>query len=449
MNKKLIATLTTSLLLGTFSSCNILEKQKPQVSLATETVFSNTAGARAALTGCYGGLTSINYYGLRYPIFADMLADNLAHSGTFPSFAEFFNRNLLPQNTEVTSMWTALYDAINRTNNFVVGAEALNSEDFKAEKAASIAEARGLRGFHYANLVRYWGGVPIVLTPTTSTSPSALNVTRATEAEVYKQALEDLTFAETNAPDPGAASAGKLNKLVASALKSRVHLYTKEWQLALDAANRVINSRRYSLVSSYRALYDAKNGAETIWELQFDTNNTNQFAFFFFPAAAGGRNEMRPATSLPGAYETGDTRRAASIGQTGGTLPVGAVTKYFRIATSNDNIHLIRYAEVLLNAAEAQNELGRTTEAVALVNQIRQRAGLAPSTAATQADVRLAIERERRVEFAFEGHRWFDIKRTDRLQGALNVNPADKVRFLPIPFRETINNPNMKQNEGY
>ena len=107
-----VALLGTLGLAGT--SCDKILDQQPQNQLAVDQVFTDLAGANAALTGTYGGLTSVNYYGLRYPVFADLLADNLAHLGTFPSFAEFKNRNIQPSNAEVQSMWTAIYSTINR-----------------------------------------------------------------------------------------------------------------------------------------------------------------------------------------------------------------------------------------------------------------------------------------------------------------------------------------------
>jgi starch-binding outer membrane protein, SusD/RagB family len=440
------------LAVGLFSCTRILE-QAPQASLDTNSALNDRFGVEAGMLGIYDAMQSANYYGVRFPIFGDMWADNLAHIGTFPSFGQIKNRAILPDNAEVTNMWSIIYNGINRANNIIAAAPRIQDPAFSNNQA--VAEARFLRGLFYFDLARLWGGVPIVLEPTNSPEPLLLNVARNTEQEVYRQVVEDLTFAEQNLPE---VRLGRATRWAATAMLGRVQLYQRNYQTALDASQRVIASPRFGLVANYRAIYETKQaGPEAIFELDFNNVDQTSMAFFNWPAAIGGRNEVSPTgagSTLPAAYETGDARRDATIAPAGTILngvavPSGRNIKYFRIANGDDNVIIIRFGEVLLNAAEALNELGRTADAIPLINRIRTRARLPElATSLTQAEVRLALERERRVELALEGHRWFDLKRTGRLQAILNLNNANFFVW-PIPLRETINNPRMQQNPGY
>lgn len=442
------------LLLLFLTSCQkeVLD-QVPQASLDDKVALNNRFGVEAAILGIYDALQSGNYYGIRLPIFADMAADNLAHVGTFPSFAQIKNRAILTDNVEVTNMWAVIYEGINRANNVIEAAPKIQDPAFNSNRA--IAEARFLRALFYFDLVRWWGGVPLVLQPTRTPDPAVLNVRRNSEAEVYAQVIEDLNFAEQNLPD---VQANRATKWAAIALKSRVYLYQKNYQGVIASADQVVKSNRFNLVSNYRTLFETKNAApESIFEIDFNSVDGNSMAFFNWPTSLGGRNEVRPTgagSTLPTAYEANDARRAATIAQAGTvidgrTILTGLGIKYFRIANGDDNIIVLRYAEVLLNYAEALVELNRTAEALPFINQIRRRAGLAELSASlSQDEMRLAVERERRVELALEGHRWFDLKRTGRLQAVLGLtNP--NAALWPIPFRETTNNPNMTQNPGY
>jgi hypothetical protein len=427
--------------------------QAPQASLDDQVALNNRFGIDAGILGIYDAVQSGNYYGIRLPIFGDMAADNLAHVGTFPSFAQIKNRAILTDNAEVVNMWSVIYSGINRANNVIDAASKIQDPAFNANRA--LGEARFLRALFYFDLVRLWGGVPIVLEPTRSPDPAVLNVRRNTETEVYAQIISDLNFAEQNLPD---AQTNRATRWAATALKSRVFLYQRNFQGVVASAEQVIRSNRFGLVANYRSLYEAKNSSlESIFELDFNNVDQNSMAFFNWPASIGGRNEVRPTgagSTLPNAYEANDVRRAATIAQAGTviegrTILAGLGIKYFRIANGDDNVIVIRHAEVLLNYAEALVELGRTSDALPVINQIRRRAGLPElSSALSQDEMRLAVERERRVELALEGHRWFDLKRTGRLQAVLGLNNPNAALW-PIPFRETTNNPNMTQNPGY
>lgn len=432
------------------TSCDKVLDQQPQNALASTQVFVDLAGVNAALTGVYGGLTTSNYYGLRYPVFADLLADNLNHIGTFPSFAEIKNRNIQTNNAEVTNMWAAIYATINRANNVIEYTPGVGAI-LDADKKRIVAEAKFLRALCYFDLVRYWGDVPLVLTATKKADES-LNVARTPATAVYDQVKKDFDDAEA---DLSEGSASRATKSGARALKARLALYRGQYSDAATLADQVIATTKFTLLPVYRDNFDVKNSAEAIFEVNFDNITSSQYAFYNFPGSRGGRNEVSPTgTTLLTAYEAGDRRKSASISDgtyvvNNQTIPANVGIKYTKAGTGEDDYRVIRLAEVILISAEAKARIGTDLPgALTLLNRIRTRAGLSLSTAATQASLLTAIEQERRVELAFEGQRWFDLVRTGRALTVLNITDARKL-LLPIPFREITNNPNLTQNPGY
>jgi starch-binding outer membrane protein, SusD/RagB family len=450
MNNKIYIFLFAGLL-GLLTSCKDFLDQQPEASLDAQTAISNVAGARAAIIGVYGNLTAVDYYGLHYVVFADLAADNLAHNGTFPTFAQVKNRNILPDNVNTTNMWHTLYRGIDRANNVLEKVPAIEDPAF-TDKARIIAEARFLRALHYFDLVRLWGDVPLILTAT-KVADQSLNVSRTPVNEVYQQILADLDAAEPDLPE---SAPGRATKSAVKALKSRIALFRGDYPAAGALAEEIIASNRFSLVPNYRALFDTKNSSESIFEVQFDNVNGNSLAFYNYPVTLGGRNEVGPrglGSTLEAAYEPNDTRKSASISPggiviDGRTIPAGVNIKYFRPGTGEDNVHLIRYAEVLLTHAEALARQGNLEGSLVSLNKVRARAGLPALETDDQQALIDAILKERRIELAMEGHRWFDLIRTGQAQSVLGITDSNKLLF-PIPQREIINNPNMEQNPGY
>ena len=256
--------------------------------------------------------------------------------------------------------------------------------------------------------------------------------------------LEDLNFAAANLNENNGI--GRLNKQSAMALKARMHLFRGEWADAAAAASSVIASNRYTLLSgaNYANIWLTKNSTETIWELQFDANNTNSIAFFYYPAANGGRNEMSSSSALANLHEAGDLRKAVNVTA---TTPVNKTLKYTRVA-GEDNVQIIRLAEMYLTRAEALARQGQVAEARADLNLIRTRAGLPDVTSSDQNAVIDAILKERVIEFAHEGHRWWDLRRTNNVA---SVGITQPFRALwPIPEAEVnASGGKVVQNDQY
>lgn len=452
-NNFLKITATVALLTVAFS-CSKVDDQKPQNSLPTEDAISGPVGARVAIFGAYDNLQSANYYGTRYLLFPDMQGGNLTWTGTFPSFGQIANRVTLADNAEVTNMWATIYNGINRCNQILDKAAKIEDPAF-TDKGQILGEAAFLRALHYFNLLRSWGGVPLKLAPTDAVDIPTLQQSRNSVAEVYTQILADINFALANLPasqtNRARATLGAVN-----ALKARVHLQRSSTGIAneyTDAINAAIaaGSGR-TLAASFADLYVARNLGEVIWYLEFNSVDQNSLAFFLLPSTAGGRNELRPSASLQSAYTATDARRITSAGSNVSFTSGGL--RYFRPSTGDDYVLMFRLAEMLLIRAESlveRNTGTDLTDAVALINQIRTRAGIGNyGGAVTQTALRDEVFLQRRLELAMEGHYFFDLVRTGRAATVL-TNPVwnNNQALYPIPLRETQANPNLAQNPGY
>lgn len=450
--------ISAALLLSIASSCNVVD-QAPEASLAPDQVFTDATGANAAIIGAYSALQSANYVGLRTWSLLDLYAGNLRHPGTFPSFAQFLNRNILADNTEVTNMWTQVYAAINRSNNVIAFVPAI--EDASLNKDRIIAEAKFLRAFSYLNAIVLWGGdndgfsndaavgVPLRLLPTL-TPADAAPTPRVSLGEIKAAILNDLSQTTIDAlaargTGSNQAVVGRATREAAIALRAKAQLLFGNYADAATLAQSIITGTGSDLTAVYANLFSSKNAAESLWELQFDAVNSNTIAFFFYPTANGGRNEYDVATNAVFPHEAGDAR--AAVNGVGTTL----TSKYTAVNPGIDNVKVLRKAEMYLIAAEAlvRQDAANLPTALNLLNAVRSRAGLA---AFTTADVNVFLTQlfaDKRVELAFEGFPtyWSDLRRTNTA-APLFAN-ANRVR-LPIPQREVLTSSNViSQNLDY
>jgi hypothetical protein len=343
----------------------------------------------------------------------------------------------------VTGIWTAAYEGINRANN-VLAAIPDVSELGPTQADVYTGEALFIRALQYFLLLQWFGGVPIITEPSEGVGESSL-VSRNTADEVVSFIVESLE--EASALLPPDAEAGRATRHAADALLARVYLEAGNYTQARDKATSVIGSGQFSLVDEYASLFDSKNSSESIFELQYSINNTNSLAFWYFTQALGGRWGFAPSDELWAAYEPGDERRDASIGLSGGDR---YGQKYFRITNEDDNVIVLRLAELYLIRAEANMQLGAAAGVVrADIDAVRARAGLSPlpASVSSQAALTDAILQERRVEFAMEGHRFFDLRRLGVAETVLNIAPTRLI--LPIPQVERDVNSNLSQNPGY
>jgi starch-binding outer membrane protein, SusD/RagB family len=412
----------------------------PTASIDAETALTTARGIELALNGAYRSLQFGNRDHVAYP---DLYADNLDFTGTFQTDREFGLRNISPSNGALTGLWADAYIGINRANSVLDGiptASGLTPERGNRFRG----EALFVRSMHYYNLVRWFGGVPLVLTPSRGVGPDAL-VARNTREEVFAQIIKDL---EEAAPLlPTGRIQGKATRDAANALLARLYLEDGKYAQARDKATSVINSGNHTLVSNFRTLFTTKHTSESIYEVHFTVNNGNSLAFWFFPQELSGRWGFSPTAELYNAYGAGDARRNASID----IEPASGkryIFKYPRIGTEDDNIILLRLAEMYLIRAEANARLGAADATVLNdINILRNRAGATPVSVSGQQALLEAILHERRLELAFEGHRFFDLRRFGQAQQKLQLEAHQLL--LPLPLAELDVNENLVQNPGY
>ena len=437
------------------SSCTSNIEVQPIAQIDATAGYQSKSDIDAALTGCYNELTSANYFGVRYWALCDLEGDNLNWTGTFADFAEVQNHQIFPQNASVSNMWTSVYDGINRVNNVIYSVN--KTSDKAVNVPAYIAEGQAFRGFQYFNLLRFYGGnintpgynqagglgLPLKTSPTLVIADTA-SIPRSSEADTWKLVISDLSAGVAGLPAKNGT--GKINKYAAEGLLSRAYLYTSDWANAEAAATDVITKGGYALVSgaNYATIFTVRNTSESIWEIQFDAQNTNQGAFFMYANANGGRGEITPTVSLNTAAETGDLRKPVNYTT---TAPLNKSLKYTAVG-GTDNFVVVRLAEMYLIRAEARARQSNLVGALADLNVIRTRAGLPLSVAATADDLVTAIEKERRIELAFEGHRWFDMRRYNKIS-TLGVTQGFRALW-PIPFTEVTNSGGIiAQTPGY
>ena len=449
-------------------------------------------------------------------------ADKGSYAGDQPLAANIDNFQITSDNTYIWGLWRGYYAGISRVNVAIQGLSqaALSPSVITTQ----TAEMRFLRAYLYFNLVRMYGGVPLVLkVPSGPQNQDSSFFKRATASDVYNKAiLPDLQFAVANLPLKSNTSVGRATKGAAETLLAKVDIYLKNWQEADSLTQDVINSGQYQLAPDYSVLWRqaGDNSVESIFEVETgiygsadygipgyveyqgarqDNGMGNPFTpwnnpGFDQPSGDDGYGFDCPTTTLQASYEPGDLRQAATIinlpassppdtlydgyviptmqglsarynykayhseilstGSLGVTLPQLEVFEGNR-SLCQKNLHILRYAETLLLDAEAANELGNSASAISDLNQVRNRAGLAGTTASSQSDLRMAIWNERHVELAMEHDRFWDLVRQGR--AAQVMIASGKTNFvagvnelLPIPSAEiAVSGGSLTQNPGY
>jgi hypothetical protein len=381
----------------------------------------------------------------------------------------------------VGNLWNNLYAVVANTNLIIQKAEALTVPIADtAEKRKLIGQAYALRSLGYFNLVRFFAqpynftgdashlGVPITLTTATEKS-GVVALPRNTVKENYDQIIKDLDSALSKLSfDTSVASKTRINLYGAQSLLSRVYLYKQDYAKVIDLSTKIIDKKKYSLLPrvSLNADFRKQSNAESIFEIAFtptDNNSTDALGYFF---AQGGYGDAIATDTMYKIYKATDIRRdfvtRSRRTGTGGENPANIINKYNNITTYDENLKVIRLAEIYMNRAEAyantnQEDLARTDLNVVIARADTDAASQV-GAGVTGDDLKKAILNERRREFAFEGHRLFDLTRlkqtfTKTRRGTITfiVNAPENRTILPIPQREMDANPKLagQQNPGY
>lgn len=477
--------------MGGMVSCgeDFLEKA-PKGELTSDNFFKDANQAEQAVNAIYAHLRNFNVHVFSYIGITDIASDD-ADKGSVPGDAGFlqdindftFDAN----NTAVNGIWSGYYQGVFRANQVL--ANVPNIEMDAELQTRLLGEARFLRAYFYFFLVRTYGDIPLIDRPL---NPDEYRQPKVSAAQIYDFIEDDLEFAIANLPEKSEYSATDLGRATSGAAKAylaKVHLFQNDFQSAFQLAQEVINSGEYALYPNYEAIFrrEGEHSSESIFEVSTvgleQGGGASQFnevqGIRGNPNNGWGFNN--PSNDLIAAYEENDPRLGATVIFNGDTLSTGEVVKAdpnmgagakfskkawvperppIGFGNSGANIRLFRYADLLLIAAEAANELGNSTDALNYLNQVRERARqgneaiLQDVTTTNQAELRTAIWQERRVELAMEQHRYFDLVRQGQAEAVFNelgINwTPGKHEVFPIPQSEIdISGGTLTQNPGY
>ncbi|WP_299211013.1 RagB/SusD family nutrient uptake outer membrane protein [uncultured Dokdonia sp.] len=382
--------------------------------------------------------------------------------------------DISPTLLSVADVWRGHFDAIQRANQALNRIEQFDDMDEELQSRL-LGEAKFLRALFYFRLVQTYGGVPVITSINSLDDINEDLLTRATTEETYAFIEQDLIEAIESLPEKSeypTSELGRATKGAAKALLAKVSMYQEKWEQVKILTNEIIASGEYGLTPNYEDIWkeSSENNIESIFEIQ-SRGEDPAAGVDKYSTIQGARGEggwgwgfNTPSQDLDNAYENGDTRRQATIMFAGETLYDGRVIsinapnpRYNQKAYSSalteaeitgKNVRLLRYAEVLLMNAEAAAVIGGDVSTP--LNQIRQRAGLEPTTATSQ----LAVWEERRLEMAFEHDRYFDLVRQGRASTVLNSKgipfQTGKHELFPIPQEQIdLSGGVLTQNPGY
>ncbi|MDQ3276930.1 MAG: RagB/SusD family nutrient uptake outer membrane protein [Bacteroidota bacterium] len=452
----------------------------PQTTISDLVAFETPERALQTVNGMYSAVKTGQFYGGRYLVYNEIRGEefnNRTNNGI--TGFQTYNYTVTPNLGEVGNLWNAAYAAINRINVVINGVQKSSLPD--NIKSQYIAEGRFLRGLTYFSLVTlyarpYWednGSKPGVIVYTEPQTTSGNNdKARSTVAQTYTQILEDLNFAEQNLPltySTATLNLTRAHRNAAIALKTRVYLSMRRYQDVITEANKIVSAAapftattgvQHKLAANIVSVFRPGNTEENIFSFPFTDldlpgtqNSLNQY---FSPSGTPdkGNGDYALNTTANGIvssteWSATDARRAFNITKGGQT--------WLRKWTENtDNVPVIRYAEVLLNLAEALARTnGLDVRAIALLNAVRQRsdatAVLAPATPQALID---AILLERRIELLGEGFRSLDLLRLgqplpSKPGVATTVATTDAQYIWAIPNGELLVNKAAVQNPLY
>ncbi|KAA9353103.1 RagB/SusD family nutrient uptake outer membrane protein [Larkinella humicola] len=437
------------LTLAVFSACESFLDVQPLESISDTQTIVDKATAETAVRGIYSALGSANYYGTGFQSIGYLSGDNIQWTGSQSQIQEFINHNVNADNATIAGSWIAIYQTINRANNVLAKVPGVTDPTLtQTLRDQYLGEAYFIRALAYFDLARTWGGVPLITKPTLSPAENS-GIKRSTQAETYAQVLADLEAAEPLLP--ATTDRYRATKKTVWALKARYYLYRKDWAKAEEFATKLLtDATNYGLLKPYNAFFanDARGTRESVFELFYNgTTEVNSHRGQWQPQTNGGTRQWAPNDALVGLVNNPAIggNRSVLVAKDNQNRWYG--TLYYRNPAS-DPTYLFRIAELYLIRAEARAQLNKTTDALSDLNAVRDRAGLPASTAAAQAALLLAIEDERRVEFALEPHRWFDLVRTGRAAAVLNVTDPNRL-LLPIPVNQLLTDKTLEQNPGY
>lgn len=451
------------LLIGMVTSCeDYLELDAPKDKIVSSTIFQNDETARSALIGLYNQLAAVNFSGggpssltvvsgLSGDLLMPIYTTNLA-------YMQFDRHELLPDNLRNENLWSSAYNIIYMTNALLEGIE--NSDQLSDDVRKSIqGEASFIRAFTYFYLVNLYDDVPLILT--TDYRKNAL-AERNPQEDVYQQIVTDLqTAIDILDPEYANGERTEVTQNAAVALMARVQLYLENWDDAELYSSQVVDQTgQYEILGDLNTVFLA-NSKEAIWQISpegrgYSLTNTQEGGLFIIHPIYYFLAQFKLNQSFIDSFSTEDKRLTDWIGfheSTGFYFPY----KY-KIQNSTDAVTefsmVLRLSEQYLIRAEARARQNDLDGAISDLDMIRERAGLIPveeiDPGIGQEELLELILEERKKELFTEwGHRWLDLKRTERASEVFTESWENTDVFYPIPENERIKNPNLTQNDGY
>lgn len=457
----------------------------PTTQFTADTFYQNEQQISQAVDEVYRQL-GIHYDSQGLPaLYGELRSDNafIRQAASGNDFLQQIDEfNLTAQNGLIQNTWEQSYAAINICNDVLYRIE--NSTADIDDSTANLMKAQVLtvRSLIYFNMVRAWGAVPYVdrrITP-----QEAYEFTRTEPNIIYENLIGDLNFAKENLPETySGVDEGRITKYGAAAILAKIHLRNQNLSQAQTELEFIMNSGYFSLdansdgevnLEDYHFLFepDTKNSKSSILEVQYLSgenafNSSHQIDYapwsfgYYLPGQTRtfrGSGINTPTEDLAEEFENDDPRSSTTIRpgftilSTGEFLAYPSTMKFYdpNFERAGQNFEIIRYADILLMYAEITND-------PEYLNMVRERVGVpAYGSAGYPSDqyptLALAIEHERRVELAFEFHRFFDLVRTGRaieVMSELGYSIDKNQLLFPIPLNEIDINPDLEQNPGY
>ena len=477
------------------SSCEDFLDRQPLDQITTGNFYKTANDAELAVLASYSALQGVNWHGKSW-MMLEIPSDNTTTGGNDPDFSPIDNFTINSDNEPNSEFWTERYRLVALANQVLDNVPGIEMDPDL--RASYLAEARFLRAYAYFDLVRIYGGVPIV--KNVPTIDSDLYIAKSTVDEVYQFIKDDLLIATEDLPEVRSSSSfGRATMDAAKAILAKVYLTTKEYDASLKLCREIIADGRYRLTEEFSENWlkdKSDNNSEAIFQIQYvgcgPGNTGNALQAFFAPWGQGitqnsdgwgsqiptSPNIDNPGTTIKDAYKPEDLRYYHTIMSAGVEYPMinselGGYTypatgasraniniKKYVIGGGADvcfmstpqNFHAIRYADVLLSLAEAacarNGGISATPDVLEAFNAVRTRAGLQAVEVVELDDV----FEERRLEFAFENQRWFDLLRQGRVKETMLLHGKqmqDFHKLFPIPSQELAINTNLIQNPGY
>ena len=448
-------------------SCSILEEE-PNSFISPGNYYNTKSDAIAALTSAYAPLGVNGFVSRNFVILGEVTTDNMFPLANNNDRVQLDNYVQTPQNVILRETWQNFFAGITRANVVINRVPKIEMDE--ALRSRIVAEATFLRAFYYFQLVQYFGKLPLI-TDETVTLDQVSYPERVEADQIYTQIIADLKAAETVLPVTyTGADNGRATQGAAKAFLAKVYLTRHEYQLAADkAAELMAPPFTYGLWESYADAFKISNefGKEYIFDVSYvggaSSGQGGALIAFFAQennsVQGRGFGSFKPTEELINSFDPADLRLPT-------TLTLGTDGKFYcnkwvdptstTANTSGNNFPLIRYADLVLMYAEAYNKVNAPVDgnpAYLAVNSIRTRAGLPALSGLSQDELNNAILNERRLELCFEGHRWYDLVRTETFLTTLQAKSypvTAEDMLMPVPQFELDLNSNLApQNPGY